>query len=57
MREKKDTEVLKETLVKISEENEALVKQIYKNNEETYVLKDTLAKVSDEKEALFVQVK
>ena len=36
LREKKDTEVLKETLAKISEENEALVKQIDKKNEETY---------------------
>ena len=60
LKEKKETGVLKDTLAKASEENEALllqVKQMDKMNEEIDILKDTIAKVSDEKDALTLQVK
>ena len=60
LKEKKETDVLKDTLAKVRVENEDLlvqVKQMDKKNEETDILKDTLARVSDEKEALLLQVK
>ena len=60
LKEKKETDVLKDTLAKVRDENEDLlvqVKQMDKKNEETDILKDTLARVSDEKEALLLQVK
>ena len=60
LKEKKETGVLKDTLAKASEENEALllqVKQMDKINEEIDILKDTIAKVSGEKDALTLQVK